>query len=93
MAYLILKPIAMSDQNKLAILNFLNANVTPGVPTRLSFNSMGKTLNLSKEILDTLLVQLNRDRFITQYAKKGVDGFTVVLNQKGIDAVQDESFI
>ena len=93
MAYLILKPIAMSDQNKLAILNFLDANVTPGVPTRLSFNSMGKTLNLSKEILDTLLVQLNRDRFITQYAKKGVDGFTVVLNQKGIDAVQDESFI
>ena len=83
----------MSDQNKIAILNFLNANVTPGVPTRLSFNSMGKTLNLSKEILDTLLVQLNRDRFITQYAKKGVDGFTVVLNQKGIDAVQDESFI
>ena len=54
---------------------------------------MGKTLNLSKEILDNLLVQLNRDRFITQYAKKGVDGFTVVLNQKGIDAVQDESFI
>ncbi len=83
----------MSDQNKLAILTFLNSNVTPGVPTRLSFNSIVKTLNLSKETLDNLLIQLNRDRFIAQYAKKGVDGFTVVLNQKGIDAVQDESFI
>jgi hypothetical protein len=83
----------MSDQNKLAILNFLSSNVTPGTPTRLSFNSLVKTLNVSKEILDNLLIQLNRDRFISQYAKKGVDGFTVVLNQKGLDAIQDESFI
>ena len=88
-----LKPIAMSDQNKLAILNYLSSNVTPGVPTRLSFNSITKTLNLSKETLDNLMIQLNRDRFIAQYAKKGVDGFTVILNQKGMDAVQDESFI
>jgi len=83
----------MSDQNKLAILNFLSSNVTPGAPTRLSFNSIVKTLNLSKETLDNLMIQLNRDRFISQYTKKGVDGFTVVLNQKGMDAVQDESFI
>lgn len=40
-----------------------------------------------------LLTELNRERFISQYAKKGVDGFTVVLNQKGLDAIQDESFI
>ena len=30
---------------------------------------------------------------VSQYVKKGVDGFTIVLNQKGLDAVQDGSFI
>jgi hypothetical protein len=83
----------MSDQNKLAILIFISNNSTPGTPTRLSFNALGKALSESKEYLDTLLVQLNKDRFISQYVKKGVDSFTVVLNQKGLDAIQDESFI
>ncbi len=50
-------------------------------------------MNLSKDELDTLLIELARNRFIMQYVKKGVDGFTVVINQKGLDAVQDESFI
>ena len=83
----------MSDQNKLAILAAISENLPPGKPARFSFNSLTKTLNLSKEDLDILLVDLNRNRFITQYVKKGVDGFTLVLNQKGLDAVQDESFI
>ena len=83
----------MSDQNKLAILRSISSNATPGTPARLSFNVLGKTLNLSKEELNVLLTELNRERFISQYAKKGVDGFTLVLNQKGLDAVQDESFI
>jgi len=50
-------------------------------------------MNLPKDELDTLLIELGRNRFISQYVKKGVDGFTVVLNQKGLDAIQDESFI
>jgi hypothetical protein len=83
----------MSDQNKLAILKTISAQATVGTPERLSFNSLGKTVNLSKAELDALLTSLNKDRFITQYAKKGVDGFTVTLNQKGLDAVLDESFI
>lgn len=83
----------MSDQNKLAILAAISSNATAGTPARFSFNSLGKTLNLSKQDMDTLLIELNRERFISQYAKKGVDGFTVVINQKGLDAVQDESFI
>ncbi|MDP4261578.1 MAG: hypothetical protein Q8941_03500 [Bacteroidota bacterium] len=83
----------MSDQYKLAILNAISSNATPGTPTRLGFNSLGKIINLSKEELNILLVELNRERFISQYVKKGVDGFTVVLNQKGFDAIQDESFI
>jgi DNA-binding Lrp family transcriptional regulator len=83
----------MSDQNKLAILNIISNQATVGTPARLSFNLFSKTLNLSKEELNNFLVELNRERFISQYVKKGVDGFTVVLNQKGLDAIQDESFI
>jgi len=83
----------MSDENKLAILTTIYNNPTLGKPARFSFNSLTKTLNLSKEDIDTLLVELNRNRFISQYVKKGVDGFTLVLNQKGLDAVQDGSFI
>lgn len=83
----------MSDQHKLAILVFISSDATPGTPVRLSFNALSKNLNLSKEELDGFLAELNKERFISQYAKKGVDGFTVVLNQKGLDAAQDESFI
>ena len=83
----------MSDQNKLALLRIVSETAMTGKPARFSFNSMTKSLGLSKEQLDGLLVELSRDRFVSQYAKKGVDSFTLVLNQKGLDAVQDESFI
>jgi hypothetical protein len=89
----LLKIYRMSDENKLAILSAISSDSTPGIPARFSFNSLTKRLNLSKQDIDTLLVELNKNRFITQYAKKGVDGFTVVLNQKGLDAVMDGSFI
>lgn len=83
----------MSDQHKLEILRVISASATPAKPERFSFNSLTKSLNLSKDQLDMLLLDLYKSRFITQYVKKGVDGFTVVINQKGLDAVQDESFI
>ena len=83
----------MSDQDKLEILRVLSSNTSLGKSSRFSFNSLTKTLNLSKEHLDTLLTELEKNRFISQYVQKGVDGFTLVLNQKGLDAVQDESFI
>lgn len=83
----------MPDQNKLDILTYIKSNATPGIPSRISFTSIGKILKLSKQELDTFLLELNKQRFISQYAKKGVDSFTVVINQKGLDAVQDESFI
>ena len=89
----VLKFYNMSDQNKLAILTFISTHTTVGTVARLSFSSLGKMVDGSKEELDAQLTQLNKDRFISQYAKKGVDGFTLVLNQKGLDAVQDESFI
>jgi beta-N-acetylglucosaminidase len=55
----------MSDQNKLAILAAISSNPTLGKPARFSFSSLTKTLNLSKEELDALLVELNKNRFIT----------------------------
>lgn len=82
----------MSDQHKLAILNSISVGATAGIPVRFSFNSLGKSLSLTKQEIDTLLVELNKQRFISQYAKKGVDSFTVVINQKGLDAVLDKSF-
>ncbi len=83
----------MSDQNKLGILTYIKSNAPPGIPSRISFTSIGKIVKLSKQELDTFLIELNKQRFISQYAKKGVDSFTVVINQKGLDAVEDESFI
>jgi hypothetical protein len=81
-----------SDLDKLKILKAISEDGGPGKPVRLSFNGLSKNTNLSKEKLDSLLVELAGSRFISQYAKKGVDSFTVVLNQKGLDAVQDDSF-
>jgi hypothetical protein len=83
----------MSDQNKLAILNYISKDATVGEPARLGFNSLEKATGISKKESDGLLIELNKERFVSQYAKKGVDGFTVVINQKGMDAIQDESFI
>ncbi len=83
----------MSDQHKLEILRFISSDGSIGNPSRFSFNSLSKKLNLSKADLDTLLMDLQKNKFISQYAKKGVDSFTLVLNQKGLDAVEDESFI
>lgn len=82
----------MSDQNKLEILKVISSNASAGESKRFTFSSLTKNLSLSKEELDTLLTELNKSRFITQYAKKGVDGFTVILNQKGLDVVEDGSF-
>lgn len=84
---------SMSDHHKLAILNSISISATPGIPARFSFNSLGKSLSLTKQELDAMLLELNKHRFISQYAKKGVDSFTVVINQKGLDAVLDKSFI
>jgi CTP-dependent riboflavin kinase len=89
----VLKFHTMSELYKLEILRAVSKDAAPGKPARFSFTSLTKTLDLSKENLDRLLVELEKDRFIKQYLKKGVDGFTLILNQKGLDAVQDESFI
>lgn len=83
----------MSDQHKLELLRFIAGDATIGEPVRLSFTSVSKTTTIDKKEADQFLTELAKDRFVSQYSKKGVDGFTVVLNQKGKDAVDDESFI
>ena len=82
----------MSDQNKLEVLRAVSDSASIGKPERFSFSALTKNLNLSKEDLDALLTELQKNRFVSQYSKKGVDGFTVVLNQKGIDAVAGRVF-
>ncbi|HEX7903437.1 MAG TPA: hypothetical protein VF487_06135 [Chitinophagaceae bacterium] len=83
----------MSDQQKLAILTSISNEVTPGTSARFSFNALGKSLQLSKQQMDVLLTELNKGRYVAQYTKKGVDSFTVVLNPKGVDAIEDKAFI
>jgi DNA-binding IclR family transcriptional regulator len=75
------------------ILRLIGEDPTPGKIQRFSFNTISKNLQLPKDQLETLLTELNKDRFVAQYAKKGVDSFTVEIKQKGLDAIQDESFI
>jgi DNA-binding IclR family transcriptional regulator len=80
----------MSDKSKLEILRLLGEDTTTGKIQRFSFNTLSKNLQLPKDKLEILLMELNKDRFVAQYTKKGVDSFTVEVKQKGLDAIQDE---
>jgi hypothetical protein len=83
----------MSDNHKMEILRLIGEDHAPGKVQRFSFNTISKKLQLTKDELENLLIELNKDKFVAQYAKKGVDSFTVELKQKGLDAIEDESFI
>lgn len=83
----------MSDKDKLAILAAVSTSTSSVKPERYAFSSLSKSLGLSKDDLDLMLTELYKSRFVSQYVKKGVDGFTVVINQKGLDAIEDGSFI
>lgn len=83
----------MSDEIKLAILRTISEDATPGQIQRFSFTTIGKNLQVNKQQLDGFLTELTKDKFLAQYSKKGVDSFTVEIKQKGLDAVEDESFI
>jgi hypothetical protein len=83
----------MSDSSKLEILRLISEDATPGATQRFSFNTFCKNLKLTKNNLETYLTELNKDRYIAQYAKKGVDSFTVEIKQKGLDAIEDGAFI
>jgi hypothetical protein len=83
----------MSDLHKLEILRAISNDAEVGKPATFSFNVLTKTTDLSREQLDSLLIELKRDRFITEYIVEGRDSFKIILHQKGLDAVQDESFI
>ena len=83
----------MPDNYKLNILRAIGEDNTPGKIQRFSFNTICKNLQLTKDKLDNFLTELNKDRFVANYSKKGVDSFMVEMKQKGLDAIQDESFI
>jgi len=83
----------MSDQSKLEILKAISEDAVPGKPGRFSFNTVGKNLGLRKDQLDSFLTELHKGKYVAQYAKKGVDSFTVEIKQKGLDAIEDGNFI
>jgi DNA-binding IclR family transcriptional regulator len=83
----------MSEQSKLAILKAISEDAVPGKVERFSFNTLGKNLGLPKSQVDTFLTELNKEKYVAQYAKKGVDSFTVEIKQKGLDAIEDGNFV
>ena len=83
----------MSDQSKLEILKAISEDAVPGKIERFSFNTFSKNLSLRKDQIDTYLAELNKEKYVAQYAKKGVDSFTVEIKQKGLDAIEDGDFI
>ena len=81
----------MSDQDKIGILRIISEDAIPGKAVRHSFSAVSKTTGLTKDKLDLLLTELNKERSVALYAKKGVDSFTVEIKQKGLDIVEDAS--
>lgn len=83
----------MPIQSKLEILRVICQNAVLGKVERFSFNTLSKNLQINKDEIGTFLSELNKERFVAQYTKKGVDSFTSEIKQKGLDAVEDQSFI
>lgn len=82
----------MSDQHKITILKILSEDAVAGTAVRYSFNTLSKNIGLTKNAIDVYLTELLKARFVAQYAKKGVDSFTVEIKPAGLDAVLDGSF-
>lgn len=82
----------MSDQHKIEILKVLSEDAVAGQAVRYSFNTLSKNIGLTKNEIDIYLTELAKARFVAQYAKKGVDSFTVEIKPAGLDAVLDGSF-
>ena len=82
----------MSDQHKIEILRILREDAVDGKAVRYSFNALSKNIGLTKDEIDVYLTELLKARFVAQYAKKGVDSFTVEIKPAGLDAVLDGSF-
>ena len=82
----------MSDLSKLEILKAISEDAVPGKAERFSFNTLGKNTGLRKDELDTFLTELNKGKYVAQYARKGVDSFMVEIKQKGLDAIEDGNF-
>lgn len=83
----------MSEQHKLEILRAISKDAEVGKSTVISFNALARATNLTKDQLDKLLGELERDRFITEFIVESSDSYRIILHHKGLDALQDESFI
>lgn len=82
----------MSDQSKIEILKAISEDALRGKAERFSFTTLGKNLGLRKDQIDSFLTELNKEKYVAQYSKKGVDSFMVEIKQKGLDAIEDGNF-
>ncbi|OJV52799.1 MAG: hypothetical protein BGO31_03300 [Bacteroidetes bacterium 43-16] len=77
------------NSEKILILKELAKDLTVEVSKSVSFNKLSINTELPKDRLDTLLTELENERYIDQYIKENDDNFLIRLKEKGFDVVRD----
>ena len=79
----------MPDKNKLAVLQELCKYAAVDNSMQTSFSLLSNNLKLSKNQLDTVLIELENERYLTQFVIENNDSFMVKLHQKAFDILQE----
>lgn len=74
--------------SKIAVLKAIASQSVVNIPANFSFLALAKASNLSREQLDQVLIELERERYITEFVLGGNDNFKVTLRQSGFDVSQ-----
>jgi RIO-like serine/threonine protein kinase len=80
----------MLSKEKFSVLKAISEVLQVNESGTLSFDSLSRKLSLTKPELNTILNELEADRFINQFVLGKKDEFVLILTIKGFDAVQDE---
>ncbi len=81
----------MSKDHKLEILKAISQHARVDEPTIFSFDWLSKETNLSREQLDSLMTELKKERSIAEFILEGNDNYSVILHQKGLDLLQENT--
>ena len=76
----------MLTNQQFGIIDFLLNIVKVDVSTNLNFSDISVSTNIPKNELDSILQQMENERYIDQYIIGVSDSFTIKLKQKGVDA-------
>jgi hypothetical protein len=71
--------------SKIAVLKAIASQAVVNIPTNFSFLALAKVSNLSREQLDQVLIELERERYITEFVLGGNDNFKITLHERGFD--------